>query len=245
MRAGQAKGLWKWVKIGFSKRLAISSALICSISFYNSFSDPLVRFVAALSTLVTAELYVVCYVPFYLNQMELLFRIKTVERTLPDEIVTLAKSMGLKIQKMKTMPNICNAYVRGKQLFVGEELLKKADMPQLKAVCAHEFGHIKGKHTIIQFLYMIPIIAYLWVSWSNLPPIMMELGLFAYMMVTLIPLHWECERRADIAAARYIGKEAIKSALLLIEKKDTINEPSETHPPTSKRLKWIEEAKLK
>ena len=237
VKGKQLKGLWKWVKIGFRKRLAICIALIFSLSLYNSFSYPLVRVATAISTLITAELFVVSYVPFYLNQMGLLFKIKAVERPLPEEIVSLAKRMGLKIQKMKTLPNICNAYVRGKQLFVGEDLLKKLNMPQLKAVCAHEFGHIKGKHVIIQGLYLLPIIAYLWLTWNSLPPIMMELGLFAYMIVMLLPLHWEFEKRADHAAVRYVGKKAISSALLMIEKKETLDEPSETHPPTSKRLK--------
>lgn len=244
MKGKQFSVLWKWVKIGFRKRLAICIALIFSVSLYNSFSYPLVRVAAAIGTLITAELLVVSYVPFYLNQMGLLFKIKAVERPLPEEMVSLAEKMGLKIQKMKTLPNICNAFVRGKQLFVGEDLLRKLDMPQLKAVCAHEFGHIKGRHMIIQCLYLLPIMVYLWLTWNNLPPIMMELGLFAYMTVMLMPLHWEFEKRADYAAVRYVGKKAMSSALLTLEKKETLDEPSETHPPTSKRLKWIEEATL-
>jgi Zn-dependent protease with chaperone function len=242
MNTAEIRGLWKWVRVGFRKRLIVCFALVFGISLYNGFSYPIIRLAAAISTLVTAELFVVCYVPFYLSQMGLLFKTKTVDRPLPDEIVDLAKSMGLKIKKMKTLPNICNAYVFGKALFVGEDLLKKLDMPQFKAVCAHEFGHIKGKHVFIQFLYLAPIVAFLWLSWDNLPPVMMELGLFAYMMIVLIPIHWEFERRADCTSVRYVGKEAMKSALLAIEKRETMNEPSETHPPTSKRLKWIDEA---
>jgi Zn-dependent protease with chaperone function len=40
---------------------------------------------------------------------------------------------------------------------------------------------------------------------------------------------------------KYVGREAIKSALLALEKGERMNEPSETHPPTSNRIKWIDE----
>jgi Zn-dependent protease with chaperone function len=244
VKGEQLKGLWKWIKIGFRKRITIGIALIVSISIYTSASFSLLRGVTAISILVTAELWVICYVPRYINQMGLLFRTKAVERPLPKEIVSLARRMGLKIQKMKTVPNVCNAYVRGKQLFVGEDLLKKLDMSQLKAVCAHEFGHIKGRHTLIQTLYLLPIITYLCLFWQNLPAIILELGIFAYMIMMLMPLQWEFEKRADYAGVKYVGKEEMKSALLMLETKETLDEPSETHPATSKRLKWIDNAIL-
>jgi len=56
-----------------------------------------------------------------------------------------------------------------------------------------------------------------------------------------LPIQWELEKRADRAAVKYVGREAIKSALLALEKGERMNEPSETHPPTSNRIKWIDE----
>jgi Zn-dependent protease with chaperone function len=150
--------------------------------------------------------------------------------------------MGLKIEKMKTIPNICNAYVRGGQLFVGEELLRKLNFDQSKATFAHEFGHIKGKHAIVLPLCMLPILTYMCSIWYSLDPMMRFLGLLAYMVLAIVPIQWELERRADRMAIKYVGKEAIKSALLALEERERMDEPSETHPPTSKRLKWIDEA---
>jgi len=240
MRGEQLKAFWKQIKIGFWKRLIVCFALIFSVTLFNAFGYPIVKLAATIGMLITAELLVLCYFPFYVNQIGLIFRTKATERPLPDEIAALSREMGLKIRKMKTIPKMCNAYARGNQVFVGEELLNKLDLAQLKAVLAHEFGHIKGKHMTIQLLYMLPIAAYLSLNWHNLPPIMLNLGLFAYMIVAMIPIQWELERRADLTAAKYVGKEAIKSALLAIEDKDKLNEPSETHPPTSKRLKWLD-----
>lgn len=243
MKIEKLEGFWKWVKIGFRKRIVTCAALIACVSLYNSVSFPLIRLAAAIGILITAELFVIFYVPSYLRQMGLMLRSKATERQLPDEISNLAKKMNLKIQKMKTIPNVCNAFARGNQLFVGEDLVKKLDMSELKAVCAHEFGHIKGRHMVIQCLYLLPIMGYLSLTWNSLPPILMELGLFAYMTVALIPLHWMFEKRADYAAVKYVGKKPIRSALLKLDKKETLDEPSESHPPTSKRLKWINEAK--
>ena len=70
----------------------------------------------------------------------------------------------------------------------------------------------------------------------------MDLGLFAYLTIALVPIQWWFEKRADLAAVRYVGKQAMKSALLALEDKNTLYEPSETHPPTSKRLQWIDAA---
>jgi Zn-dependent protease with chaperone function len=148
--------------------------------------------------------------------------------------------MGLKINKIKVIPKIFNAYARGKDVFVGEESLRKLDLYQLKALFAHEFGHVKGHHNLIQLLYISPIVAYLWLTWHNLPPIMLDLGLVAYLTVAMIPLAWELERRADRTAVKYVGKEPMKSTLLAMEESGKVDEPSETHPPISKRLKWID-----
>ena len=56
----------------------------------------------------------------------------------------------------------------------------------------------------------------------------------------MIPINWWLEGRADKIAAKYVGKEYIKSALLTLADKKNLNEPSETHPPIMKRIKLIE-----
>jgi Zn-dependent protease with chaperone function len=244
MQSEQFKVFLKSFKIGFKGRLAVCSSLILSVSLY-SFNYPLVRLAAAIATLVAAELFVYCYVPFYLNNLQLLFRTKTAEEPLPDELATLAKNMGLKVSKMKIFPKVCNAYARGNQLFIGQKLLEKLNAEQIKAVVAHEFGHIKGRHTLVQIFYIMPIMIFVALNWSKLPSAMLNIGLIAYMMVALVPLHWMIEKRADRAAVTYVGKDALKSALLTLVEKEKLNEPSETHPPINQRLRWIEQIKIK
>jgi STE24 endopeptidase len=245
MKSEQLNWFWKSFKVGFKGRLAVCIALTVSLSIFNSFSYPLVRITAALATFVTAEMFVLCYFPFFWDNFMLMFRSnKAVEVPLPDELVVLSKNMGLKITKMKIFPKICNAYARGSQLYIGQELLEKLNAEQIKAVVGHEFGHIKGRHMIVQACYILPILAVVGLSWSSLPPAMLELGLFAYMMIAMVPIHWWVERRADFAAAKYVGKEPFRSALLTFVEKDKLNVSSETHPPVRLRIRWIEEAEL-
>jgi len=244
VKTEQLQGLFKSLKIGFWNRLVICFALILCISIFNAFTYSLIRITACLATLVFAELFVYCYVPFYIDNLKLILRNKSVERPFPDEIKLLARSMGLKISKMKIVPKVCNAYARGKQVFVGEKLLEKLDIEQIKAVIAHEFGHIKGHHALVQVFYMLPFFAFLCLTWSQLPPAMLQIGTIAYTMVALVPVHWLLEKKADLTAVKYVGKEPLKSALLTLVEKDKLNEPSETHPPVNKRLKWIDEAEV-
>ena len=244
MQSEQIKSFLKNFKVGFKGRLIVCTALIFSVTLFNSIDFPLVRFSASLATLVAAELFIYCYVPFYLDNLWLLFRSKATEVPLPIELATLAKNMGLKVSKMKVFPKVCNAYAHGNQLFMGQKLLEKLNSEQIKAVAAHEFGHIKGRHIMVQVFYILPIIAFVWLGWSKLPPVMLDLGLIAYMMVALVPLHWMIEKRADLVAVKYVGKEPFKSALLSLVEKDRLNEPSETHPSISQRLKWIDEITL-
>jgi Zn-dependent protease with chaperone function len=234
---------FKSLKIGFKGRLLVCFLLIVSVSFY-TFNNPFIRLFATLTTLVTAELFLYCYVPLYLDNLSLMFKTKTIERPLPDELLALSKAMGLKVKKMKIFPKVLNAYARGNQLFIGERLIEKLNAEQIKAVVAHEFGHMKERHAIVQILYIMPIMVFVSLIWSQLPPILVELGLISYMMVVLVPIQWVIERRADRAAAKYVGKESIKSALLAIADKDRLDEPSESHPPINKRLKWIDNLDL-
>ena len=165
-------------------------------------------------------MFVFCYIPFYLGNIKLMLKRRKIEVPLPDEIAILAKNMGLKISRMTIFPDVCNAYASGKKLFMGQKLLDKLDAKQIEAVAAHEFGHIKGRHNVAQMLYILPIIIFLWLNWNTLPTGILYLGLFAYVMVALVPIHWTIERKADRAAAKYVGKEAFKSALLAISEKD-------------------------
>ena len=61
-------------------------------------------------------------------------------------------------------------------------------MDQIKATAAHEFGHMKGKHMIVHFLCILPILTYVLLLWNNVPLIMLYFGGFAYVTVVLVPV---------------------------------------------------------
>lgn len=244
MKLDYLKVWLKWIKFGFWKRIFICFWVVLSVSVFNSVGYPLVKLSAVISTLISAELMVYCYVPFYLSQISLLFRLKSTEQQLPDEIATLAKNMNVRINKIRVFPKVKNAFAKGNKVYVSEELLNELSLDEIRGVFAHEFQHVKDnwKHMLILYLYLLPILAFLSLMWQHLPSPMMNLGLFAYLTIFLIPIQWWFEKRADAAAAKYAGKEAIKSALLKLTDKNRMNEPSETHPPINKRLEWIDKA---
>jgi Zn-dependent protease with chaperone function len=70
--------------------------------------------------------------------------------------------------------------------------------------------------------------------------VLTSIAMLAYMMVVMIPIDWYLEVRADRIAARFVGKEHIKSALLVLSRSSDPEEPSEDHPPITGRLKLIE-----
>ena len=60
--------------------------------------------------------------------------------------------------------------------------------------------------------------------------VVMNIAGFAFILVILIPINWLIEFDADKFAAKHIGKDHIKSALLKLSDADKLEEPSETHP---------------
>lgn len=244
MKTQTLKEFWSGFKSSFKSRLAVCIALFLSVYLFSLFTNPYLLLASDLAILIFAELFVIFYFPFFWENFKLIFRNKSVEVPLPDEFSCLARKMGLKITKMKIFPNICNAYAQGNQVFVGQKLLEKLNTEETKAVIAHEFGHIKGRHLMVQIFFILPIMTFFALSWIRLPPIMTELGLFAYMMFALVPIRWWAEKRADLAAIRQVGKEPLKSALIALVGKEKLDEASETHPAVIQRIKWIDRAQI-
>ncbi len=71
---------------------------------------------------------------------------------------------------------------------------------------------------------------------------MVNIGLLAFILVTMIVPNWILEFKADRIAAKFAGKENIKSALLKFVNKEDYEEPSETHPSIAERVKRIDKA---
>jgi hypothetical protein len=73
---------------------------------------------------------------------------------------------------------------------------------------------------------------------------MMDTALIAFVIVELIPVSWYMEMKADEAAARFVGKSYIQSALLKLSNPEEAKINSESHPSVEERIKHIEKLKL-
>lgn len=169
------------------------------------------------------------------------------------EILDLARKAGVEVKELGIVKADA-AYVLGKSLVLGTDLLKKLSFDERQAVVAHELGHIKRRHVVIRCVWLVPFLALLMLSWSNLyvpifvsEPItqiiltvMLNISSLAFLLMVLIPINWYIEQDADKFAAKLVGKEHIRSALLNFVDGKNFEEPSETHPSIAKRVKRID-----
>jgi Zn-dependent protease with chaperone function len=67
-----------------------------------------------------------------------------------------------------------------------------------------------------------------------------------YRQLGYVPINWYLEFRADRIAAKFVGREYMKSALTKLAKSKNydVNEPSETHPSITERIKELDRLKL-
>ncbi|MGD0804483.1 MAG: M48 family metalloprotease [Candidatus Bathyarchaeia archaeon] len=243
MKTDYANTVWFGIKkLGFTNRIRVCLTVALGVALFNAFNSPYIKLLSLIVFLIGAELFVYSYVPGYVNNLQMIF-VKSSEQPLPRELKKLAADMGVKVKTMKVVPELFNAFVRGSSLYVGEKLLLKLNMEQITSVVAHEFGHIKGKHAVVILMYTLPISGYLALSWSNVPLIMLYVGTFAYLMIATIPIQWWAEFKADQYGAKYTNKDSMISALAALEV-DIVkqNEPCESHPAISKRIKRIRES---
>lgn len=177
----------------------------------------------------------------------------------PKEIKQLSKRMGTSISKIRIIESKeRNAFATPKCITFTNKLWKDLTHNQIMAVAAHELGHLKGRHLfyriVLVMLAVIPV-PFLWARFTM--PIlfneaitqvlfqgMTEVALLAFTIVMMIPICWVSEIKADEAAARFVGKENIKSALIKLAEKKDATQPSETHPSIRERIKHIDEMKI-
>jgi STE24 endopeptidase len=248
--------LWTAIKVNLKKRLFLSAVVVYSYSLFISFPNITVK-AASLVTFITAGgLYLTIFAFQFFPQIRLALGHKKEYRIpIPLEIADLSREIGTDIKEVKLRDKLCNAFVRGKTLVLGMGLLHCLSPTQCKAVVAHELGHIKEKHRWVILLLALPLTLVPLYSWSKIsvPIIISEqftqimvilmgnIAMLAYVMMILLPINWYLELRADRVAAKYIGKEPIKSALLKLSNRKNRNEPSETHPSIADRVKYIRE----
>jgi STE24 endopeptidase len=169
----------------------------------------------------------------------LTYKKKTIPIPIPEQIAKLIESTGVKIKELRIQPNLRNAYVIGKTVVLGMPLIDELEIDEVLATVAHELGHIKEKHSLARFIVLLGASLSIW-SWWNLPAQIFMIAAMAYFTVCMTPFNWIMEYRADKFAKKYAGGINLKSALLKIADKKPIKEPSEDHPPISKRIEQIE-----
>lgn len=252
--------LWKYVKANFNKRLLLYLTIVMSMALLGTPLLPniLVKLVSFLCLLAASGFFIPVFLSQFASRLKLLLAHRNrVKIPVTEEIADLSKRMGVSIKEVGIVKG-CTAYVIGRTLVLGLELLRRLTFERRQAVVAHELGHIKGRHGLWGFLVLSMIVAVPCYSWSNLylPALFLEapfnlllnaivnVALLAFAMMAFIPVSWHLETRADKAAAKFAGAANIKSALLAIAEDKDLEEPSETHPSIAERIRRIDKLNL-
>lgn len=246
---------WNIVRINFKKRFILYYLIVWTMTLFVTLPILVVKFVAFAIFVAASVLFVPIFTSQIISQVSMILAFKGREKfPVFSEISDLARRIGVYVKEV--------GIVRGRNAFVfmgivvlGKELLDRLTFDERQAVVAHELGHIKEKHGLFRAILPIPLLAVPFYAWSRLSsPIffsewltqailiaMLNIALLAFVMLVVIPLNWYLEVRADRIAARFMGKENIKSALLKLVNKKDLKEASETHPSVAQRIKLIDE----
>jgi len=239
------KRIWKIYRARFKTRLLINSIIVICITYFRIFSTGIIGLFLTLTFFISSELFIAAYYPIFASNISLMWnhrkKVRWIE--MPREVADLVDKMNMKgkVERFGVYPKLRTAYVLGRSVVIGEELLRILSKNQCLAIIAHEINHIKGKHSLVKALFIIPIyLSIIGAKWTELPYVMCFIGSLAYVMILMIPLNWALEVKSDIAAAKFVGKEHIKSALLALVDQEKYEEHSETHPSIKHRIKKIE-----
>lgn len=243
----------------FKKRFALYYMVVLAANIFGTFPFLLVKLFALGIFFASSIFFLPVAFSFFVSVIkQFSLHRSRVKIPLSMEIAELAKRIGVTITELAIV-KANNAYVMGRSLVLGTGLLEKLSYDERQAVVAHELGHIKRRHIIIKGVFLGLFWAFLMWSWSNfrLPIIFSELVTqiilivvlnvagFAFLLLVLIPINWWAELDADKFAAKFVGKEHIKSALLKLVDADELKEPSETHPSVAERVRHIDKLNLK
>lgn len=155
---------------------------------------------------------------------------RPLEEPLITDLLKFCESLGFKVRDIrvtgKKEHKIANAGVSGiipghRYIFVTEYMLETFEPEEIKAVIAHEIGHIKGRH-----LWINALIAVGWfVFWMGVvflltklnvdilsPAVFFGVFFFAYIVYFLLvqrKVSLRNEFKADEFAAKVVGKETV------------------------------------
>ncbi|ADT84792.1 M48 family metallopeptidase [Thermococcus barophilus] len=194
---------------------------------------------------------------------------RQVPEPLRTELLKFCESLGFKVRDIRVTGKkeykIANAGVTGilpwaRYIFITEYMLETFEPEEIKAVIAHEIGHIKGRH-----LWINALIAIGWFGfWMGIVFALIKLGVdilspvvffgvffsayIIYFVVIQGKISLRNEFKADEFAAKVIGKETVIKTL---EKLAEVNlTPKKTgkwfgflsfHPSIEERIRHLEE----
>ena len=148
--------------------------------------------------------------------------------------------------KLKLVPNLINAGAAGNIITFGKPLLEKLDQEEIKAIIAHELSHIKRNHLekfVFYILCLITVLLILGALLHHFTPIKLTNFTDVFLLIGIVAvsfrvISWSQEYEADIIAAQYVNKDAMKSVWLTVAKtkKMDINWSYYSHPSISNRM---------
>jgi Zn-dependent protease with chaperone function len=244
---------WNVIK-SFKKRFVSYYLVVLAMTFFGTFPLMIVKLGAFVVFIVASAFFLpVAASHFILTFKQFALHRNRVKLPVSAEISRLSKRAGVDVKELGIV-KADTAYVMGKSLVLGTDLLKKLSFDERQAVVAHELGHIKRRHVVVRSVWVALLFTVLMLSWSKLySPIffsepmtqiiltvMLNISVLAFVFLVMIPINWYIELDADRFAAELVGKEHIKSALLKFANGKSFEEPSETHPSIAERVKRIE-----
>lgn len=248
--------LYKYFKVKFRKRLTLYTAILFGSIFLATplLTNVAIKLVSLMFLLGACSVFVSIYVSRFASNVKILFQHRSrVKLPVSKEIVNLSRRIGVGVKEIGIVKG-CTAYVIGKTIVLGTELLNRLTFEQRQAVVAHELGHIKKKHSMLSAFSLLLIVTVAIYCFSNfyVPTFFIESQIYpmlffvmnttsvVFVLMAFIPISWYFEKKADEVAAEFVGKEHIKSALLAITDEKHFKEPSETHPSVQERIKNID-----
>lgn len=244
---------WNFIK-SFRKRFALYYLVVLAMTLFGTFPFMIVKLGAFVVFIVASALFLpVAASHFILTFRQFALHKSRVKLPVSAEILGLSKRAGVEVKELGIV-RADTAYVMGKSLVLGIDLLKKLSFDERQAVVAHELGHMKRRHVVVRIVWFVLLFTVLMLSWSKLySPIffsesvtqiiltvMLNISVLAFVFLVMIPINWYTELDADRFAAKLVGKGHIKSALLKFANGKSLEEPSETHPSIAERVKRIE-----
>ena len=190
------------------------------------------------------------------NMFTLFYRAKRLEDPMRSEILKFCEKCGVRISDVRvvsTPEKVANARLSGvvrTRLFLTDHLLDTFSRDELMAVVAHEIGHLKGRHNLVNVVFTIAFFAawmYALISirLSFYGFLLLILATFLVYFVLMGKIRMQMEFLADSYAARVVGNDLYIRTLSklaeinVLQRSDGLLSILMAHPPIEDRIKRL------